>query len=35
MNGSEESEEEAMLNGIALMLSFSKVLCMGTAGHRR
>jgi hypothetical protein len=34
MDVSEESEEEAMFDGIALMLSFSKVLCTGTGGQR-
>ena len=34
MDVSEESEEEAMFDGIALRLGFSKVLCTGTGGHR-
>jgi hypothetical protein len=34
MDVSEQSKEEAMFDGIALMLGFSAVLCTGTGGHR-
>jgi hypothetical protein len=35
MDVSEESEEEAMFDGIVLRLSPSKVFCTGTGRHRR
>jgi hypothetical protein len=34
MDVSEQSKEEAMFDGIALMLGFSRVLCTGSGGHR-